>query len=124
MKIKSIIIAENESIVAMDIASILKRLGAENIVVVYDGQTLLEKSLLLSPDLIVADIYLNGKSLGTDIVERVWEQVNVPVLFVSAVNNIIRYREKYKGRNCIFLDKPFEEKDFKNAIKNLLGVVK
>src|SRR5690554_4446101 len=109
MKIKSIIIAENESIFAMDIASILKRLGAENIVVVYDGQSLLEKSLLLSPDLIVADIYLDGKSLGIDIVERVWEQVNVRVLFVSAVNNIRRYREKYKARNCILLDKPIKK---------------
>jgi response regulator NasT len=124
MRIKSIIIAENESIVAMDIASILKRFGAEQVIIVHDGKTLLEKALTSSPDLIIADIYLGGKSMGTDTVEKIWEKVNVPVLFVSAVNNITRFKEKYKKMNCRFLDKPFVESDLKNAIKNLLKVVK
>jgi DNA-binding NtrC family response regulator len=119
MKNRTIFLAEDETIIAIDLKTTLKRNGFKDVVMFSDGEELLKKALSEPPGLIISDILLKNKTSGTKSAERIWKKHNVPIIFISGID-MKRYKKKYDPARCEFLKKPFKEGELLNAISKLI----
>src|SRR5438045_9543860 len=79
-----ILVVEDEAIVAMDIANILRRLGYAVIDVVSRGESAVAIATSTRPDLVLMDIRLKGNIDGIEAARRLRDQMNVPFGCLSA----------------------------------------
>jgi DNA-binding response OmpR family regulator len=120
MKSKSIFLAEDDFIIALDLKSILCKNGFQNITCFSNGDKLLNNALSQPPDLIIADILLANNTNGSEAIKKLWQQVYVPVLFISALN-VIKFKSQFDASRCVFLSKPFKESELLTSIELLLN---
>jgi len=83
----SILIVEDESVVALDLKKNLERIGYSVIATVSSGAEVLEKLQLEKPDLIILDIKLRGKLDGIEIAGIINIQYGIPFIFLSAYSD-------------------------------------
>lgn len=115
----SILIAEDESIIALDIKSMLEKSGYKMVSFVRDGETLLNKVLEELPSLIIMDIYLKGKADGIETANKIWGKYNIPIVFISGMDT--RYLKKNLDfTRCDFVKKPFRETELLKAVQKFL----
>ncbi len=110
MSKKTIIIAEDEAIVSLDLKMLLKSQGF-TVSSVSTGEDLINQYLLKKPDLIIADLKLNGKVSGLDALNEIRKIDSTPIIIISGslksklkkIANSIQY--------CETLPKPFKQSD-------------
>jgi chemotaxis response regulator CheB len=79
-----ILIVEDELIVAMNLEKRLKVLGYQVCGTVSSGEDALTAVESTDPDLVLMDIRLPGEIDGTETARIIWEQFQLPVVFVTA----------------------------------------
>ena len=79
-----ILVVEDEAIVAMDIASILQKLGHEVTDVVSSGEQAIARVKENRPDLILMDIGLKGEMDGIETAKHIRGQFSIPVIYLTA----------------------------------------
>lgn len=82
MKFK-ILIVEDESIVALDIASLVKEMGYEVCGLVYSGEEALKVAERTSPDIVLLDIGLPGEADGLTVAEQLKKKHQVAIVFLT-----------------------------------------
>ncbi|MEW6721178.1 MAG: PAS domain S-box protein [Thermodesulfobacteriota bacterium] len=118
----TILIVEDEAIVAADLEGKLGRLGYEVIGIASDGGEAVEAALRLRPQLVLMDIKLEGDVDGIDAVRAIRERYDVPVIYLTAHSDAATIsRAKVTGPAGYVL-KPFEERDLVAQIE--LGLYK
>jgi diguanylate cyclase (GGDEF)-like protein/PAS domain S-box-containing protein len=80
----SILVVEDEVLVARDIKSRLIRMGYEVLDTARKGSEAIDKSLALKPDLILMDIHLADEIDGIEAAVRIRQTLEVPVIFCTA----------------------------------------
>ncbi|MEN9975809.1 MAG: hypothetical protein RLZZ282_1815 [Verrucomicrobiota bacterium] len=80
----SLLIVEDEIILAKDLECRLKELGYQVVGIVSTGLASIAAAEQLSPDLILMDIRLAGKMDGIDAALEICKNHDVPVIFLSA----------------------------------------
>ena len=115
-KIK-ILVAEDETIVAMDLKRRLTSLGYQVINISASGEDCISKSLELKPDLILMDIILKGSIDGIKAAEIIKSKLNIPIVYLTAHTdeNTIQ-RAKITGPYGYIL-KPYEIRDLHSTIE-------
>jgi two-component system, response regulator PdtaR len=117
LKTTSILIAEDESIIVLDLKSLLKKSGYTNVSVVSDGEDLVKRAMIESPSLIISDVFLKGKLNGLKAADKIWEKNSVPFIFISGMeidkNNI-------NLSNCEIVKKPFKGDEILKAVQRFL----
>ena len=83
----SILIVEDESVLALDLRRNLERIGYFVIATVSSGEEVLEKLQLEKPDLIILDIKLRGELDGIETADIINKQYSIPFIFVSAYSD-------------------------------------
>jgi len=78
-----ILIVEDESIVALDIASLVKEMGYEVCGLVYSGEEALKVAERTSPDIVLLDIGLPGEVDGLTVAEQLKEKHQVAIVFLT-----------------------------------------
>ncbi|RPI73121.1 MAG: response regulator [Ignavibacteriales bacterium] len=120
MKSKTIFLAEDEVIIAMDIQNILSNNGFTNIVLFSNANALLEEALKTPPDLLITDIIFGKKDDGVRSAETLWEKYDdIPVLFISGNTSHFSFKN-FNPSKCSFLPKPFSESELVNQVETLL----
>src|SRR5919197_1579515 len=84
MKQASILVVEDERIVAFDLKQQLEALGYRVATVVPSGELAIEKATELKPDLVLMDIHLEGAMDGVEAAERIHACLRIPVIFLTA----------------------------------------
>ena len=117
MKKTGILIAEDELLVAEDTSDIIKEFGYDVLGIVPSGEEVINKSIELSPDLVLMDIKLKGSIDGIEAAEYIHSELNIPVIFVTAFSNettlnLAKITEPYG-----YIVKPFREKELLSVIK-------
>src|SRR5919108_5763324 len=84
MKQASILVVEDERIVAFDLKQQLEALGYRVAAVVPSGELAVEKAAELKPDLVLMDIHLEGAMDGVEAAERIHACLRIPVIFLTA----------------------------------------
>lgn len=112
----SILIAEDESIIALDIKGLLLRAGYKVHSVVRDGDSLLEILNKELPSLIIMDIHLKGKTDGISAANEIWKKCDIPIVFISGLDYEL-IKKKLDFSKCEIVKKPFKETELLKAIK-------
>ena len=79
-----IIIVEDESITALDMAQRLRRLGYQVVAMARSGPTAIERALAHHPHVVLMDVHLQGMMDGIDAARHIQAAVPIPVVYMSA----------------------------------------
>lgn len=104
-----ILIVEDETIVAMDIAATLRRLGYDVVATVGTGAGAVEGARAAKPDLILMDIRLRGPMDGIDAATIIQKELGIPIIFLTAHADIDTVERAKSASPHGYLVKPFDE---------------
>lgn len=105
-----VLIVEDEFIVANDLQLILKQAGYMVTGIAVSAEEAYEHIAKNKPDLVLLDIYLEGKQSGIDIAKKLKTE-NIAFVYLSANSNQTILEEAKRTDPYGFLVKPFREKD-------------
>ncbi len=113
----SILIVEDEGIVAENLSDKLEQLGYDVAGIASKGEEAVDMALTLRPMLILMDIQLNGQKDGIWAAESIQRQYDVPVIYLTAHSDAATLaRAKVTGPLGYVL-KPFEMRDLATQIE-------
>ena len=112
----TILIVEDEAIVAADLAGKLERLGYEVAGIAASGEEAIAMADRLRPHLVLMDIWLEGAIDGVEAAATIGSRHDVPVIYLTAHSDAATLaRAKLTGPFGYIL-KPFEERDLATQI--------
>lgn len=113
----SILIIEDEGVVAHDIARRLRRLGYDVAGIKHSGEDAIHYLEIHTPDLILCDINIDGKKDGIDVAEYVFNNNKTPLIFVTALSDRATLDRAKKVLPYGYIVKPFDNHDLLTAIE-------
>ena len=115
-----ILIVEDELVVSKYIEACLTNIGYEVADVITSGEEAVSKSQEIMPDLILMDIRLNGKMMGTEAAIKIKEIMDVPIVFLTAYADDKNIEMAKNSEPYGYLVKPFYEKELHTTIEMAL----
>ena len=114
---KSILIVEDESIIAMEISSRLQKLGYRVAAITHNGPEAIDKAEKLRPDLVLMDIFLKGKMDGVEAAATIKKRYEIPVIYLTANTDEQTFQRAKVTEPFGYLLKPFEERELHTTIE-------
>lgn len=115
----SVLVIEDEAIIAMDIAAIVEGMGHR---VTDNARTHAEAVKMAAadkPDLILADIQLADNSSGIDAVNEILSQFgDIPVIFITAFPERLLTGERPEP--AFLINKPYTEEQVRSAVSQAM----
>ncbi|MHB8861201.1 MAG: PAS domain S-box protein [Pirellulaceae bacterium] len=107
----SILIVEDEAIIAADLAGRLRKLDYEIVGIVAEGEEAVATACRLCPQLVLMDIRLEGAMDGIEATEAIRRQHDLPVIYLTAHCDPATLERA--GIDCPFgyIRKPFDERE-------------
>lgn len=115
-----IIVVEDETIVAYDLAGRLDSLGYEVVGIFSNGEELLEQIKDLSPDLILMDIVLKGELDGIQTAYEIKKNHYLPIIYLTAHSDTATLERAKLSEPHGYILKPFEEQELRSIIEMAL----
>ncbi|BBK32371.1 response regulator receiver domain-containing protein [Stella humosa] len=113
-----VLIIEDEPIIALDIAGILKDMGHEVIGVASTSDQAIALAKARNPSLVLADVQLEDGSTGIEAATKILELLSVPVVFVTAYPERLLTGERIEP--AFLVSKPFEPTTLEVAVSQAL----
>lgn len=120
MERKRILIADDESLIRMDLQEMLRNLGYLVVGEAGDGITALKLARELKPDLVIMDIRMPGMD-GIDAAKTLTEEKIAPVVLLTAYSQKELVDRAKEAGVVGYLVKPFKESDLTPAIEIALA---
>ena len=116
----SILLVEDERIVAEDIKGSLNNIGYSVSGVVSTGEMALEQLKQVQPNLILMDIVIQGKMNGIETAEKIRAQYDIPIIYLTAYADE-EILEKAKITEPFgYILKPFNDRELYSTIEMAL----
>lgn len=87
MQKKTVLVAENEMIISLDIKSILEKHNI-NTEIVPRSSSLHEKTRLLKPDLIIADYNFKNEEKVKGVLSDISNDFQIPIIIITTYDNL------------------------------------
>jgi CheY-like chemotaxis protein len=119
-----ILIVEDETIIALDIRSMLEDLGYLVSGIVSSGEESIQRASKMRPDLVLMDIKLKGSIDGLKAGEEIYKQFQIPIVYLTAYSDkatIKRIISRRNGNPSIVINKPFDEGELRTVIRSTLA---
>ena len=116
----SILVVEDESIVAKDIQNSLKKLGYSVPSVENSGEDAIDAAGQYRPDLILMDIMLKGEISGIEAAEQIKNRYQIPVIFLTAYADESTLNKAKVTEPYGYIIKPFKAIDLHTSIEMAL----
>ncbi len=116
----NILIVEDEAIIASVIAGALKKFDYEVVDILNSGEAAVAAALQKKPDLILMDIRLQGAMDGISAAERIQEQLDIPIIYLTAYADEPTLERAKKTKPYGYIPKPFQEIELKTTIEMAL----
>ncbi len=113
----SILIVEDEEIVALDIACQLERLGYRVTGTARTGEDACRAVADARPDLVLMDISIEGEMDGVATAERIRQSTPIPVVFLTAYSDGKTLARAREVEPYGYIVKPFDQRDLQTAIE-------
>lgn len=113
----TILVVEDEAIIAADIQGALESLGYRVPRVVASGADALDALDSLRPDLVLMDIRIQGELDGIETAKRVKALRDVPIVFLTSHSDQATLQRAKAAGPRSYLLKPFDEKDLRTTIE-------
>jgi len=116
MEAMRVVIADDESIIRMDLKKTLEDLGHSVVGEASDGQRALELARALKPDIVILDIKMPVMD-GLDAAKVIAEEKIAPVVLLTAYSQPDLLERAKEAKVFAYLVKPFKESDLMPAIE-------
>jgi diguanylate cyclase (GGDEF)-like protein len=113
----SILLVEDEGVIARDLEDTLTRLGYRVSGVASEGAEAIEMARELHPQLVVMDVSLRGEVDGIEAACAIQEEAPVPVIFLTGHTDTETLQRAVMTGPLGYLIKPFQEDDLRCAIE-------
>ncbi|MCK5226914.1 MAG: PAS domain S-box protein, partial [Desulfobulbaceae bacterium] len=113
----SILIVEDESIVARDIQECLLSFGYKVTGVVSSGEEAIKAVAEERPDLVLMDIVLNGNVDGIDAAHEIRTRFGVPVVYLTAYADDKTLERAKVTEPFGYIVKPFDERELHSTVE-------
>jgi len=113
----SILIVEDETIVALDLENSLKILGYQVMGHATTGEEAIAKANATHPDLVLMDIILKGEMDGVQAADAIRAQLSIPIIFLTACADERTLQRAKVTEAFGYLLKPFEERELHGHIE-------
>lgn len=120
MKKKTILVAEDEMLVAMTMRDVLINVGYDVPDIVTTGQDAVNKALEISPDLILININIGGDIDGINAVTSITEILDIPIIYVTTNINKVALQRVSKTSLFSYIIKPFKEQELCAITESIL----
>ena len=120
MKSASIMIVEDEGVVAMHLAQCLKDLGHTVPVVVGSGPEAVRQAAFVHPDLVLMDIHLKGEMDGIVAAEQIRADGDIPIVYLTAYADEATLQRAKITEPYGYVLKPFQTRDLQITIEMAL----
>ncbi|HEY9623311.1 MAG TPA: ATP-binding protein [Crinalium sp.] len=117
----NILVVEDESIIARDVAGRLELMGHEVSGIVGSGEEAIEQATYSQPDLVLMDIILQGDIDGIEAAERIQTDLHIPVVYLTAHADGETLRRAKFTEPFGYILKPFRDLEFNATIEVALS---
>ncbi|MEL6358102.1 MAG: response regulator, partial [Bacteroidota bacterium] len=112
-----VLIVEDETVIAARIAVELDELGYEVTGMVTRAEQALIHCKQTPPDLVLLDIRLKGEMDGIELAHLLNEQIDVPIVFLTANADEATFQRAKASLPYAFLSKPYKKLDLQRALE-------
>jgi len=116
-----ILVIEDEAIIALDVADIVRNAGHEVVGIAATEKAAIELAKKHSPHLVLADIQLRGADSGIAAVNEIMKSMTVPVIFVTGFPERLLTGKRVEP--AFVISKPFDPDLLRAAIAQALHTV-
>lgn len=116
----SVLVVEDESIVAKDIQQSLTKLGYNVVGTASTGEKAIAIANEMKPDIILMDIMLKGSMSGIDTAAEIRKDLGIPVIFLTAYADENTLSKAKVTESFGYIIKPFKEIDLHTSIEMAL----
>ena len=118
----SVLIIEDERIVALDLQTKLRSLGYGVCAYGPSGEAALELVREHHPDVVLMDIMLEGTLDGIEAASKIREIADTPVVFLTAYTDEETRTRAFATNYCVFLAKPVDLANLDRAVREALNL--
>jgi CheY-like chemotaxis protein len=112
-----VLIVEDETIIAMDIAMQLRDLGYEPLGPAITGEQAIEMAVRLRPSLVLMDIHLRGEMDGITAAQEIRTRADIGCVFLSAFTEGESLARATRTNPVGYLAKPFTEYELRTVLR-------
>jgi DNA-binding NarL/FixJ family response regulator len=116
----SILIIEDEVVIAQDIAGKVSRLGYDVAGIKHSSEKAIDYLSFHTPDLVLCDIRIKGEKDGIDIAEMNQKEKRIPFIFLTSLSDRATLDRAKKTLPYGYIIKPFNDRDLLSAIEMAL----
>jgi PAS domain S-box-containing protein len=113
----SILVVEDEPVVAKDIQLSLQRMGYKVPATATSGEEAIRKAGEVHPDLILMDIVLKGRMDGVETVRRIQHTQDVPVIYLTAYADDQTLDRAKETSPAGYMLKPYQPNELRTTIE-------
>lgn len=114
---KSVLIVEDESIVALEISNYVTEIGYEVCCIASSSKKAYEAVEDFRVDLILMDVYIKGDVDGISCAKEIKSKRNIPLIYISAFSDDATLERAIETDPNAYLTKPFNRKELKVAME-------
>lgn len=115
-----ILVVEDDRVVARDIAQQMSRAGHTVVGIVARGEDALPLAADTAPDLVLMDVRLEGELDGIDAARLLRENLNLPVVFLTAYADEETVRRATVAEPFGYVLKPFDDMQLRTVVEMAL----
>jgi CheY-like chemotaxis protein len=116
-----ILIVEDERIIAAELKQRITRLGYEVVATVVSGAEAIEQARKSCPDLVLMDIGLPGEMNGLEAGVRIWEELKIPIVYVTAYADELTVAQARTPQPVLAVHKPFDISQLRHMLEQALA---
>ncbi len=115
-----ILVVEDQRIIALDLASTIRRVGHDVIGIESKGEKAIQTAEASKPDLIFMDISLAGDMDGIETARIIKEKLKIPVIYISGNYDNSTIEKSKSAKAYGYLVKPVEDCDISTIINTAI----
>lgn len=115
-----ILVVEDESIIALNLQEVLESLDYCVPAVVASAEQAISQATELQPNLVLMDICLQGEMDGIQAAEQIWEQLQIPVIYLTGHSDRSTVERVRLTAPFGYLLKPIKKQELYVAIESAL----
>ena len=117
MEMKTILIVEDEKIIAEDIKNTLVKFKYNVPEIIASGEKAIRRAEELKPDLVLMDIMIEGSINGIVAAKKIYRDFGIPIVFLTAYADDNILEQAAESSPFGYLIKPFEDRELRATIE-------
>ncbi len=115
-----ILIVEDERIIAAELTRRITRLGYAVVAIAGSGIEAIEQARGCCPNLVLMDIGLPGEMNGLEAGARIWEELKIPIVYVTAYTDEQTIVQARTPPPVLAVRKPFDATQLRSTLEQAL----